>query len=219
MPITKSVTSRLTQLRLVRTPLIASLVATGALALSAAPAQAISCHIGVASGDSIQALYGEQDGAKGISGPTNYRYVSCSGGFGIIILGIAMPIIEHFSGTTASVHMTALLHRTTHFRIRVEHITGQRTFHSRALGAVTEDAFKQVGHIALGKQHKGTAHLSFPLAVGGHQLSAGSYELLLEALKPNGSVRTYSLPLIVSVASNGTVQASNLAQQALARGT
>jgi hypothetical protein len=152
--------------------------------------------------------------------PGTFYFFICSDGSRVAsFVPRTAPIIESASlSQTGTSQVTALLHSNRDFRFLVDRVTGYTTeatpntfpasVRKHLPKTFEAPVLLQLGTIALGLQQEGTASISFFLKPNGKTLRAGRYELLLQALNRNGTVKSTSAPLFTVVASNGTITTS-----------
>ena len=197
--------------RLIRGPLAAlalgSLVGPAlAIALGSAPAYGLKeegCSVTTQDGDTLNAVHG-----GGFLSGHSYTVIICSDGSRTYIDQGAPVIKTAYLSVQSTSDVVALLHRTTTFQFTVYDDTPGSTLGPQGERIEGSTLPPVVGTISAGHRTKGTHHLVFTLTPGGHTLSAGRYEMSLQALKDRQIVSS-SAPLVFSVSSSGAITLSD----------
>jgi hypothetical protein len=78
--------------------------------------------------------------------------------------------------------------------ILVQRVVGHHKLFGR-----TVPTLKVVGHVPLGKFHKGRRHVHWNLRVNGHRLTHGTYQVTLRSLTPSTQIRDFGVPHLIRV--------------------
>jgi hypothetical protein len=78
--------------------------------------------------------------------------------------------------------------------ILVQRVVGHHKLFGRSVPTL-----KVVGHVPLGKFHKGRRHVHWNLRVNGHRLKRGTYQVTLRSLTPSKQIRDFGVPHLIRV--------------------
>ena len=110
--------------------------------------------------------------------------------------GTAPPFIESLKPSlTGKTRMVVLVHSTARLQLEIWQQSATQQQAGKMVTPVTP-----VSTLALGLQQRGTRILRFNLRAAGKPLTSGSYAIEVQALKPNGSLKSESAVVLVTVA-------------------